>query len=276
MKLFSNCHTHTDFCDGKSSAADTVVSALELGFVSLGFSGHSPLPYESGYAMTPEGMADYIKQVRQLRQRYKDKLDILCGIEWDNDTGEDFRFSDFDFCLGAVHQLHGDEIYPIDLSAEVLSDCVRDVFAGSWLNMAKKYYELVYYTACVPEVDIVAHFDLITKFNTVSRLFDEDDPKYQGVALECLDGIIDRRPELVFEVNTGAMNRAKKSGAYPAPFLLKRLNERGARVTVTSDCHSADSLTFGFDRALEQCRAAKIKSVYILKSSGFEEISIIE
>ena len=41
MAILSNAHTHTTFCDGKNTAEEMVQAALDNGFVSLGFSGHS-------------------------------------------------------------------------------------------------------------------------------------------------------------------------------------------------------------------------------------------
>ena len=39
--IFSDIHVHTTYCDGKNSAEETVLAALEKNFVSIGFSGHS-------------------------------------------------------------------------------------------------------------------------------------------------------------------------------------------------------------------------------------------
>ena len=44
MKYLQNLHTHTTYCDGKNTAEEMVQKAIELGFRSLGFSGHAPMP----------------------------------------------------------------------------------------------------------------------------------------------------------------------------------------------------------------------------------------
>ena len=36
----SNLHTHTTYCDGKSTPEQIVLSAIKHGFDSIGFSGH--------------------------------------------------------------------------------------------------------------------------------------------------------------------------------------------------------------------------------------------
>ena len=52
----SNCHTHTTFCDGKNSAEEMTLAAINAGFVSLGFSGHSPMYYDADWTMDKENV----------------------------------------------------------------------------------------------------------------------------------------------------------------------------------------------------------------------------
>ena len=77
----SNCHTHTLFCDGKASAEEMIQAAIGEGFVSLGFSGHSPLPYENDWAMKEEDLPLYLKTLADLGEKYQDKIEIVSGIE---------------------------------------------------------------------------------------------------------------------------------------------------------------------------------------------------
>ena len=82
---FLSCvHTHTHFCDGKDAPEVMVQKALELGFVSLGFSGHSPARWDPA-AMREEALAQYITEIRRLQQVYDGQLEILLGIEREND-----------------------------------------------------------------------------------------------------------------------------------------------------------------------------------------------
>ena len=39
---FFNYHTHTTFCDGKSTPEEIVLEAIRLGMDTIGFSGHAP------------------------------------------------------------------------------------------------------------------------------------------------------------------------------------------------------------------------------------------
>ena len=42
MKLTQNLHTHSTFCDGKNSLEENVISAIEQGLNTIGFSSHYP------------------------------------------------------------------------------------------------------------------------------------------------------------------------------------------------------------------------------------------
>ena len=46
MKTYTqNLHTHGVLCDGKDDYESTIRRAMELGFSSIGFSGHSYMSY---------------------------------------------------------------------------------------------------------------------------------------------------------------------------------------------------------------------------------------
>ncbi len=265
----SNCHTHTNYCDGKNTAREMIESAIEKGFTALGFSGHVPMNFPNDWAMTKEGLEKYYEQINSLKGLYVDRIEILCGIELDADY-ELKREYNFDYILSSVHQIHGKKrIYAIDYTAEELSECVTVEYGGDWNKMADEYFENLATFVVREKTDVVGHFDLITKFNKNGCLFDECNPEYQKSALKWIDYIIDNKPDIVFEVNTGAMFRCGNETPYPASFILKRIGERGGRVTVTSDAHCTDALEFMFEKAKNYCKNCGISSIWHLTKNGF-------
>lgn len=267
----SNCHTHTIYCDGKNTAEEMVLKAIKLGFVSIGFSGHAPMFFESEWGMKKEDIPKYISEIRALKEKYADKIDILCGIELDTDYS-DIDPDDFDYTIASVHQFIVDgKDYPIDYSAKVLADLVDKLFNSSWNEMAKAYYNRVSDFVLSGNYDVVGHFDLITKYNDNFAQFPEND-EYKEIALKAIDRIIDEKPDILFEVNTGAMFRVGNSTPYPSKFILEHIFERNGKITITSDSHSTDSLDFAFDEAINYCKECGFKYAYILKSTGKEKI----
>ncbi len=268
IMLKSNCHTHTLYCDGKNTAREMIESAIEKDFFSLGFSCHSPMTYENDWAIKKESIIDYINEIRNLKYEYKDKIDILCGIEVDRDFC-DVNLDDFDFAIGSVHQfIDGEAVYEIDYSAERLQDCIDDLFGGNVLEMCKCYFKLLADFITSNNFDVVGHFDLITKFNEQSAIIDESDPEYKKSAIMAIDKILQYNKNILFEVNTGAMYRKGNSKPYPAPFIMKYLYENGADITITSDAHCTEAIDFAFEKACEYCKSFGFKYSYILTNEG--------
>ena len=81
--ILSNFHTHTSFCDGKDSAEELVLRAIELGCSEIGFSGHSFVEFDKECCMSITGCEEYKKEIIALREKYADKIKILLGVEQD-------------------------------------------------------------------------------------------------------------------------------------------------------------------------------------------------
>ncbi len=263
--VHSNCHTHTVFCDGKNTPEEMLLAAIDKGFSCLGFSFHGPMTPDAVWTIRPEKLPAYTAEIRRLQNVYGDRIEILHGIELDRDCcGVDP--ADYDYMIAAVHQLTGGELhYDVDDTAATLRTCRDTLYGGSWLALAADYYDRVAEFTCRVRPTIVAHLDLIEKFNEDNALFDSGDPAYQALACDCADRILAACPDVLFEVNTGAMYRCGKKQPYPAPFLLRHLYERGAKVIVTADAHTTDALDFAFDKALAAIRAAGFDTVYELR-----------
>lgn len=269
----SNCHTHTNYCDGKASAEDVVKEAVRRGFNTLGFSGHCPMSFKSTWEMSCEDLEKYWIEVNRLKEIYREKIEILCGIELDSDYKFDNSY-EFDYRICSVHQLHKNgKVYFLDYSPEMSSECVEKEFGGNWNEMAKEYYNTLTEFILEEKCDIVGHYDLITKFNERNSLFDEDE-EYRRIALSCLEKIIEKKPGILFEVNTGAMFRCNNSKPYPSEFIMKKIYELGGKVTVSSDAHQPDALDYAFDTAKAYCKKCGFNKIYHLTGQGIIEENI--
>lgn len=265
-----NLHTHTKYCDGKNTAEEMILAAIDAGFETLGFSGHSPLEGE-GWCMTEAGMTKYISEVSSLREKYADKIEIVLGLEYD--TFSNCDTTTFDYIIGSVHFVKKNGVtIPVDLKADVLREAVRENYGGDFYAFARDYYDGMYSLLDKTKCDIVGHFDLLTKFNDGGRLFDESDARYRKYAFEALDYLLDRQP--IMEINTGAIARGYRKSPYPAEFILRRISERGGRVMINSDCHAVGGIDSYFPEAVEYARSCGIKELTLMKDGVFSEIGI--
>lgn len=271
MKNLQNLHTHSVFCDGQDTPEQMVLAAIEKGFDSIGFSGHSYMKYSPTFQKKGDRTAAYRAEVLRLRQAYADRIGIYCGLE--AEMYSDADFGGFDYLIGASHYLMcGDECVPFDRTALHTERVIDAYFQGDGMAYAKKYFETV---ARLPECgkfDIIAHFDIISKHGETHAFFDTDSPAYVRAGLEAIDALDGKIP--FFELNTGAMARGYRTSPYPAPVFLRELKQRGFGVVITSDCHSAPLLDYGFAEAAALLRAYGFKEKYVLTDSGFTAVPL--
>ncbi|MBE6545907.1 MAG: histidinol-phosphatase HisJ family protein [Ruminococcaceae bacterium] len=269
-----NLHTHTTFCDGKSTATEMVVSAIQLGCTTLGFSGHAPASELAGqelWCMDPNTLQAYWNEIGRLKQAYRDSIEILCGVEMD-------YYSDPlpvkpEYIIGSVHQIKKNGMeFAIDLAPEELSRGIQLLFDGDVWSFVKRYYEMVSEIVSKTKCDIVGHFDLLTKYNEYSRYLDESDPRYISLAYEALDSLLEQ--DTLIEINTGAISRGWKKAPYPAPFILKRIAQKNGRVILNSDAHHAQALLCHFAESVELARTCGIRELWVVQNGQFAPISI--
>ncbi len=269
MKYLQNLHTHTTYCDGRNSAEDIVKKAIDLGFESLGFSGHATMPdsIPASYAMTREGTLAYKKEVNALKEKYKGQLEIFLGIEYDALSETDL--SDYDYTIGSVHYIKkGNEVIDFDITAHGVKRIIDRNYGGNGMLFAKEYYEEL---ARLPESiipDIVGHFDIVAKHCEKIPFFDIESNEYKNYALEALHALSPKCR--LYEVNVGGIPRGYRLTPYPSRFILKEIKALGCGVIITSDCHDMEKLNTGFDDAVKLISDCGFKEVFVLTKNGFE------
>lgn len=250
----SNFHTHTVWCDGRNTPEEMVISALEKGFDALGFSSHSTYPDDSACTVPPSKLPGYFAEVRNLAEKYANRIKIYCGVEADYIPGttdpDRKRYAMFnpDYIIGSVHYVMAPdgERVPVDHSPELAQEGIRLHFGGDVKAYLKAYFAQEREMVERFDFDIVGHPDLCRKFNEKHPYFDETADWYL-CELKSLADAIARSGKLV-EVNTGAISRGWMDDAYPSAAFRDLLRERGVRFILSSDSHSSDTLDCAFDR----------------------------
>lgn len=265
-------HTHSTFCDGKSSMAEMAAAACAAGVKHYGFSGHihTPCPADVGVCMEAD-MGAYRAEALRLREEYAGRMEILLGIEWD--ACSDLPVPDWaDYWIGSVHNLRcGDAYYCVDWKGEELERCRAEAFGGEMQAMIEAYYAAVAGVAAMKPT-VLGHIDLITKLNGEGRFFDEKAPAYCAAALAALQAA-DPKATLL-EINTGAMARGYRKTPYPALFLLKEWKRMGGEIILTADAHAAEGILFGYREAIRLAKEAGYKKSTVLTMSGLLECDL--
>ncbi len=193
--------------------------------------------------MPASRLDDYIAECRALRDEYRGRLDILCGIEQDYFGGR--ADSIHDYVIGSVHYLPaGDVPLAIDEGADELASLTERYYGGDILSAAECYFSLVAEVGTVTGAGIVGHFDLITKYIERGIALDTSSPRYRSAWQRAADRLLSEG--LIFEINTGAVSRGYRSSPYPSDEMVDYIVAHGgrfiSRATATARIRSATAL----------------------------------
>lgn len=258
-------HVHTLLDDGRNSIEEMICAGIDVGLESVGFSGHSYLPFGEDWTMTEEQTEIYHKEIQQMRKKYTN-IRIYEGLELDIYSEiPDYRY---DYIIGSVHNLYINDMYiSLDEASDILIQCIDKYFGGNSAYMAKMYFEE---TGRIQNADIIGHFDLITKFNEGGSIFNEDE--YMDSAVIAMKKLASKN--MIFEINTGAVSRGYRSMPYPSERLLRELNRMGGRITITSDAHDIKSIAFGYDDAVCLAKQCGFNEIQLLTDNGFKPVKV--
>ncbi|MBR6737725.1 MAG: histidinol-phosphatase [Clostridia bacterium] len=238
-------HTHTVYCDGKSTPEEMVVSAIDKGLEEIGVLCHSYVPFDKETSISPSEEERFISEVNALKVKYASKIKVLCGIEQDYYSSPQRK--GYDYVIGSVHYFcFNESYYTIDQFPEYFTKIVNDFFGGDYLSAVEHYYELVSNVVEKTGANIIGHIDLITKFNENDKMFSTSHPRYINAYKKAVDKLISYG--VPFEINTGVISRGYKSKPYPSKDIIDYIKKAGGKLVINSDAHHANGVAFEFDK----------------------------
>ncbi|MBQ6381743.1 MAG: histidinol-phosphatase [Clostridia bacterium] len=255
-------HTHTRFSDGADTAEAMVRQALEKGLRKIGISDHCYTFFDESYCIPKDTVDSYKKEIAALKEKYRGKIDVLCGIEQDMFSGADT--AGFDYVLGSAHYLQCGETYlPVDESPAIFESIATEHFGGDYLALTEAYYQTVAQVVARTDCNIIAHFDLVTRFNAGERYFSERAPRYVAAYRQALHVLLDcNKP---FEINTKLLARGLKEEPYPRYDICDYIAANGGSFILGSDAHNASEIAFGFEalKSIAEKRGWKIHDEFM-------------
>ena len=278
---FGNYHTHTRHCDGQGEPREFAEAALRKGMPRLGFSGHNVVPFPTDWTMPRENLESYLREVRELKRRYQDRLEVFLGIEADylpditSPSHPRIRGLGLDFVIGSVHFVTptaGAHAWTVDGPLEELEAGLKDGFSGDVRALVERYYRLIAEMATTTPPDIIGHFDIVTKNNRDNRFFSEEAPWYRAAAREALEAVA--RSGSVLEINTGGIVRNTSGILHPSEWILSEARKMGAPVMVNADAHRPDDIDGHFAEAVALLRSLGFRAQRQLTSRGWVEAAL--
>ena len=276
---YSTIHTHTTYCDGNSSPEAMILAAINKGMKTIGVSSHGPLPFKAKWAIDDDKVQDYIDEVNALKEKYKDKIDVLLGMELDYFIDTEFDHIDkgileqLDYTIGSIHYLGryaNGEPWTVDGAMESLLDGINASYGSNIKSAVADYYLHLSKMVEKYKPTVIGHIDLVKKNNKNNILFNEDDAWYKDLVCKCLDLIKDT--DTVIEINTGAIARGYMIEQYPSRWILEEINQRQIPITINSDAHLDENIACKFDEMYNLVKELKIQNLVYLTKQGWQKI----
>ncbi|WP_214793920.1 MULTISPECIES: histidinol-phosphatase HisJ [unclassified Exiguobacterium] len=254
-------HVHTPFCPhGTKDPIELYIQAgIEKSLQTMTFTEHAPFPRSfidpvpnQDSAMSIDLLPEYLDTLQQMKQHFKDVIDIKVGLEVDllpHLEEETIALLEpfaplLDEVILSQHFLYVDGTYmPIDYSAETFDELVTAL--GSFENVMKAYYESIERGLGFPwekiNVARIGHIDLPIKYQ---KNYEWDRSHVKEEEERLLLAIADRGFGLDF--NTAGLRKPDCGEPYVAG-LAKSANRLNIPFTLGSDAHLANDVAAGFD-----------------------------
>lgn len=258
-------HSHTKFCKhGHPDELERYLDrAVELGFERYSVTEHPPVPtglvddeaLMAELAMDFAELPDYFAYVAAYRDRYKGKLEVAIGLEFDY-LHDNFAFTErlfepwadvLDDSVMSVHYLPGRggarcvDYKPDDFRVHLLD------YYGSMEKVVDLYFdhvELAIEAATrLPGRKRIGHLGLIEKFRHALPPIDDEQIR------ERLENVLPllKRTGVGVDVNTAGMRVATCGIPYVPEWFIRACVAAGIECVYGSDSHKPEQVGFGWD-----------------------------
>lgn len=262
-----NYHTHSRYCDGRGELREYVEAAISKGFTHLGFSGHSPMPFESSVAIAGAEYGNYCSEIRKLKEEYSAQIKIFLGLEIDyipgilDDFGHLVKEGNLDYCIGSVHLVNrncGHDLWFIDgKSPDPYDEGLRDIFGGNVKEAVTAFFRQNCEMIETQRPTIVGHFDKIVMHNK-NRFFDIGEPWFRTLVMDTVELI--RETGCICEINTRGLYKGRYCDFYPSKETIMEMNCKNIPVVVSTDAHQPSDLDM-FEGAYEFLREIEYRNL---------------
>ncbi|GAB6991888.1 histidinol-phosphatase HisJ [Paenibacillus pini] len=255
-------HTHHVRCGHAVGQLEEYVrQGIEIGLDQLGLSDHMPLlhvdpaTYYPEMAMPMSELPRYVEECLELKEKYRDQIDIRVGLEGDYIEGyeEDIRkiveSYPWDYVIGSVHFL-GE--WDITDHRQVHGWEGKDI-----LGVYKIYYDAVQKAAASGFYDSMGHVDVIKRFGyrpNATQTAEVEELENATLASIAKSGV-------AMELNASGLSKPCAE-MFPSNRMLREAHQLGIPLTLGSDAHHPLKL----GENLDQARLA-------LWNAGFRELA---
>ncbi len=242
-------HTHSFFSDDCSTPMnDMIDAAWKLGIKEIAVTDHYDPDYADQNFPFELDFSDYHKALREAKEKYKDTIKVLKGIEIGIQHGETMekcirtaREFDYDFIIGSFHCADGSALYETEFFDGRSAEDSYIVFYSYMLDCLMKY----------KDYDVIGHFNVIDRY--AERI--PSSSVYMDLVKDIFKNIIADGKGI--EINTSSFRYGMGERTTPTKKMLQLYKDLGGEIiTIGSDSHRPEDLGDHFKTAAEMLKAA--------------------
>lgn len=233
-------HNHTTLCNHATGTMEEyVLKAIQAKIDIYGFSEHAPMKnFNDGYRLKLEDKDFYENSVMDLKNRYKNKIDIILGYEVDFIQGDyildEIKTAKIDYLIGSVHYL---DKWGFDNPEFIKEYKSRDID-----TIWQEYFDAVEAMVKTGYFNIVGHLDLIKVFKFLPK------KDIKSIAIKAIKQI--KKSNMTVEINSAGFRKPIEE-QYPSKELLELCFEHDIDITFSSDAHSVEQVGFMYNKSID-------------------------
>jgi len=241
--------------------------------MSVGFSSHAPVPFETKWCMKAERLDDYIDSIKEIK-RAESEIEVFTGLEVDfipGVTSPDLFRAKLDYTIGSIHfveKFQDGTRWEIDGTHAFFLEGFSKIFKNNIQDAITRYFELTREMISIACPTIIGHLDKIKIQNVDGKFFSETDSWYQQEIEKTLDLI--GTANTIVEVNTRGIYQKKSDTTYPSPWILERLLQKKIPLTISSDAHHPDDIINQFPETASLLKKIGFKTVMVLSEGSWK------
>lgn len=251
--MIADLHNHTKLCNhATGETTDYVKAAIAQGTKYFGFSDHAPMYFDEAYRMQENQMPLYEKEVLDLKEQFKDQINILLGYEVDYLDGyilDSVLARKVDYFIGSVHFIGN---WGFD-NPEFIGEYKGKDIDKIWQD----YFEANKALVKSGLFDILGHMDLLKVFNFLPK------KDIKILALDLVKEI--KRSNIVVEINLSGLRKPVKE-QYPSRPIIELLQEENVPITLSSDAHNPKHIGYKSAQILEMLKDMGLDTCYAFKN----------
>ncbi len=277
---WTNYHSHTKYCDGSSDPEQYITQAIEQRLDSYGFSSHAPVPFNTNWCIPDAKFQDYLTEISNLKDKYKNVIDIYLGLEIDyipNISGRKKHIVKdvfLDYYIGSIHfvdTFDDGSHWGIDSSLELFSKGFNEIFNNDFKKAATRFFELTWLMLSEDKPVILGHLDKIKMYNDQLNFFNGNEKWYTDLIEKTINEIAENNS--IVEINTRGFYKYGQKDLYPSDWIIKKLITKGIPIMLNSDSHAPTELTSGFEYTANELLKMGLDKLWILQKGEWKEKS---